>query len=56
MNIREQYKLDCCACGETIEVPAGDASAAEESTCPRCGARLTLQWRPQETVESRGKA
>ena len=42
---REAYELTCHGCKETVEFPC-DAP----HQCPRCGAVLTLNWRPSEPV------
>ena len=44
MNLFEVYKL-VCACGETVEIPAGPANTPERLPCPRCGVELDIDWR-----------
>ena len=47
MNERERYKLECFACDREVEIEAGPADRREVRTCPRCGAPLVLEWRPE---------
>jgi uncharacterized paraquat-inducible protein A len=50
MNHGERYKLDCCHCHATVELPAG--SAPEALACPRCGSVLEIDWRVAQKPEA----
>jgi predicted RNA-binding Zn-ribbon protein involved in translation (DUF1610 family) len=36
----EVYKLDCGACGETVQLP----SRAGQAHCPNCGSTMRIEW------------
>lgn len=59
MSRGERYQLDCCYCGHTIELRAGSAER-ELLTCPRCGAKLLIDWhargRALQRLKERGRA
>ena len=39
----EVYKVGCCGCEATIELPC-----VPPYRCPHCGTVLTFNWRPSE--------
>ena len=49
MTKSEVYKLDCAACGRTVNVPAVDG----EHSCPNCGAGLHLAWSAERATFGR---
>jgi predicted nucleic acid-binding Zn ribbon protein len=54
MAALEVYQLECWACHEKVEVPAGSPDAPERIPCPRCGAVLQIEWRPEESAAAAG--
>lgn len=46
----EVYKVVCGQCHKTVEFLAAPVGQAQIVTCPRCGARLELDWRPAEVA------
>lgn len=46
MSATELYQCWCHGCERKIEVPAGSPLEPEQISCPRCGTRLSLEWRP----------
>lgn len=40
----EVFKLDCCYCGNTLELAAGPAERGLVA-CPRCDGMLEIRWR-----------